>query len=182
MASRMLSTTKPCAFFLKGQCNRGDDCHYSHTMPLRETRGLSDTPKPFFASQPCKFFQRGRCTNPNCPFVHSLVDSHLGIVGTTLAGGQTQVSANHCRFHLQGRCQNGDSCRFSHAPRLPGFEATPQAIPPKQSHKVAIQHPHSLPTVKSGAIVRPASACYFIQAQHRLVLAGKRSLSSAYGC
>ena len=163
MASQASSTSKPCTFFLRGRCSRGSDCHYSHATPSRQTRGTPATPKPFFAMQTCKFFQRGSCTNSNCPFVHEFVESHQKTVVPTPAPELSQVPANHCRFHLQGGCQNGDTCRFYHAPGQSNLETSLSTVPTKHTHKVAIWNTHSRPSVKSGSIVRSAAIhCYII--------------------
>ncbi|OAY67713.1 Zinc finger CCCH domain-containing protein 7 [Ananas comosus] len=76
---------KYCSFFLKGRCQQGDLCKFSHdTTPLTK-------------SKPCKHFACGNCLKgEDCPFDHEL-------------------SKYPCHnFSSKGMCIRGDKCKFSH--------------------------------------------------------------------
>ncbi|OVA08422.1 zinc finger protein [Macleaya cordata] len=76
---------KYCEFFLKGRCQKGDSCKFSHdTIPLTK-------------SEPCTFFARNSCMKgDDCPFDH-------------------QLSKYPCNNYVsKGDCIRGDKCLFSH--------------------------------------------------------------------
>ncbi|KAI3961609.1 hypothetical protein MKW92_032803 [Papaver armeniacum] len=76
---------KYCEFYLKGRCQKGDSCKFSHdTTPLTK-------------SQPCKFFALQQCLKgDDCPFDH-------------------QLSNYPCNnYASSGSCYRGDNCLFSH--------------------------------------------------------------------
>ncbi|XP_048334921.1 zinc finger CCCH domain-containing protein 65 isoform X3 [Ziziphus jujuba] len=74
-----------CRHFLKGRCQEGDKCKFSHdTIPLTK-------------SKPCCHFARHSCMKgDDCPFDH-------------------QLSKYPCsNFASMGSCNRGDDCMFSH--------------------------------------------------------------------
>ncbi|KAI3951339.1 hypothetical protein MKW92_031037 [Papaver armeniacum] len=83
-----ISKPKPpkyCEFYLKGRCQKGDSCKFSHdTTPLTK-------------SQPCKFLPLQQCLKgDDCPFDHEL----------------SKYPCNN--FATNGSCFRGDKCLFSH--------------------------------------------------------------------
>ncbi|KAI3906972.1 hypothetical protein MKW92_023588 [Papaver armeniacum] len=83
-----ISKPKPpkyCEFYLKGRCQKGDACKFSHdTTPLTK-------------SQPCKFLPLQQCLKgDDCPFDHEL----------------SKYPCNN--FATNGSCFRGDKCLFSH--------------------------------------------------------------------
>ncbi|KAJ0971344.1 hypothetical protein J5N97_019303 [Dioscorea zingiberensis] len=85
---QLITKPKPvkyCEFYLKGRCQQGDLCKFSHdTTPLTK-------------SQPCKYFACDTCLKgDDCPFDH-------------------QLSKYPCHnFMSKGMCIRGDKCKFSH--------------------------------------------------------------------
>lgn len=78
-------TVTYCRHFLKGRCQEGEKCKYSHdTIPLTK-------------SKPCCHFARQSCMKgDDCPFDH-------------------QLSKYPCNnFLSQGSCVRGSNCMFSH--------------------------------------------------------------------
>jgi CCCH-type zinc finger protein/zinc finger (C-x8-C-x5-C-x3-H type) protein/Nab2-type zinc finger RNA-binding protein len=101
-------STPTCRFFLRGLCNKGDNCRYIHAQSVVSSQEVerltkkddfhlpSSSPGPissdFRGSLPCKFFSRhGGCRNVFCPYLHdsdhtveanSFVDSdvEMGVV------------------------------------------------------------------------------------------------------
>lgn len=78
---------KYCEFYIKGRCNKGAACAFSHDIIPRTK------------SEVCKYYINRCCLKGNeCPFSHDL-------------------SSYPCKFfHMRGYCLDGDSCRFSHKP------------------------------------------------------------------
>ncbi|KAF8674690.1 Zinc finger CCCH protein [Rhizoctonia solani] len=64
---------RPCKWFQQGQCLRGDNCNYLHTL---------ETPTPVV----CKFYPTPGCRNGSeCPFVHT--DDKAAFEGSESSGG-----------------------------------------------------------------------------------------------
>ncbi|KAI3968381.1 hypothetical protein MKW92_029297 [Papaver armeniacum] len=76
---------KYCEFYLKGRCQKGDSCKFSHDIT------------PLTKSQPCKFLALQQCLKgDDCPFDH-------------------QLSKYPCNnYASKGSCYRGDKCLFSH--------------------------------------------------------------------
>ena len=77
--------TVPCEFYLKGNCNKGDDCKFRHDVEQKPLDLL------------CKFFLAGSCHNSNCLYLHDK--------------GQYPCKF----LHISGRCERMADCNFSHA-------------------------------------------------------------------
>ncbi|KAI3944623.1 hypothetical protein MKW98_021081 [Papaver atlanticum] len=76
---------KYCEFYLKGRCQKGDSCKFSHdTTPLTK-------------SQPCKFLALQQCLKgDDCPFDHQLAKYPCS------------------NYASSGSCYRGDKCLFLH--------------------------------------------------------------------
>lgn len=105
-------TVKYCHHYLRGRCQEGDKCKFSHdTVPLTKS------------TKACCHFARNSCMKgENCPFDHDL-------------------SKYPCEnFVAKGFCNRGDNCLFSH--KLPPKEedpstpstCTPELKPSPPSH------------------------------------------------
>ncbi|KAJ0162803.1 ATP-dependent RNA helicase DEAH12, chloroplastic [Colletotrichum tanaceti] len=75
------ATPPPCRFFLRGQCNKGENCAFSHAQaapppPPSETAAEATPPVDARVKIPCSFFAKGACRNGDgCPFLHNTVDT-----------------------------------------------------------------------------------------------------------
>ncbi|KAK7030734.1 hypothetical protein R3P38DRAFT_3266466 [Favolaschia claudopus] len=77
-----------CLFFIKGICNQGEKCIYSHIEPDSSNIKL------------CHFFARGLCkSGDKCLYSHSQLDSS---------------DVKLCHFFARGLCKNGDACSYFH--------------------------------------------------------------------
>lgn len=77
--------TKDCQFYLRGICRRGEDCTFSHDMPLVKSKVI------------CKFFLTENChKGSECFYSHEL-------------------SNYPCRhLNIWGNCKKRSNCTFSH--------------------------------------------------------------------
>jgi len=101
----------PCAFFPQGRCRNGDDCRFPHIMP--EGRPVSPTsPRGGYGGG---FGRHGGANGPaRRPPIES-IDERFGEM--SLADEPSKPSVGRkppCAFFPQGRCRNGDDCRFPH--------------------------------------------------------------------
>ncbi|KAI0061544.1 hypothetical protein BV25DRAFT_768095 [Artomyces pyxidatus] len=109
-ALRIFSTPRPCTFYLKGQCTRGDACTFDHPIP--SISSIASQGSPVRKATPrCKFFLRGQCSNRACPFVHA--DPVPSRTFDTPSVSHN-VPPTACPYHLKGRCVYGEQCRFYH--------------------------------------------------------------------
>ncbi|KAL4485397.1 hypothetical protein ABPG72_008265 [Tetrahymena utriculariae] len=83
---------KICYQFKEGNCQKGDDCEYSHTIPNRD-QGIGT------------LFRGNRNNNNN---------NNYESKGQSEAN-QDQEKTKICRFFLQGNCQYGDNCKYMHS-------------------------------------------------------------------
>ncbi|KAI3897131.1 hypothetical protein MKX03_025993 [Papaver bracteatum] len=131
---------KYCEFYLKGKCQKGDSCKFSHdTTPLTK-------------SQPCKFLALQQCLKgDDCPFDHQL--------------GKYPCS----NYASSGSCYRGDKCLFSHkiveTPKpseVSPTEAVSQPLPNnlnlKRSLKTENISPCTLNNISSGASLKTPSS------------------------
>ncbi|KAI0054359.1 hypothetical protein BV25DRAFT_831288, partial [Artomyces pyxidatus] len=113
-ALRIFSTPRPCTFYLKGQCTRGDACTFDHPIP--SISSIASQGSPVRKATPrCKFFLRGQCSNRACPFVHA--DPVPSRTFDTPSVSHN-VPPTACPYHLKGRCVYGEQCRFYHVPQM----------------------------------------------------------------
>ncbi|XP_010545360.1 PREDICTED: zinc finger CCCH domain-containing protein 65 isoform X2 [Tarenaya hassleriana] len=76
---------KYCCHYLKGRCQKGENCRYSHDIV------------PLTKSSPCCYFATQSCMKgEDCPFDHDL----------------SKYPCNN--FTTKGFCHRGDNCLFSH--------------------------------------------------------------------
>ncbi|PIA65629.1 hypothetical protein AQUCO_00100857v1 [Aquilegia coerulea] len=75
----------PCKHYLKGKCQQGDSCKFSHDcIPLTK-------------SEPCRFFACNKCLKgDDCPYDHELFKYQCD------------------SYKSKGFCPRGDTCLFSH--------------------------------------------------------------------
>ena len=76
--------SKPCEFYRKGICKKGEECTYSHAFELKTLDKV------------CKFFITGSCYKENCLFSHD-----LGLYPCKF-------------LHVSGKCDNMTTCKYSH--------------------------------------------------------------------
>jgi hypothetical protein len=120
-----------CYAFLRGECNRGNACRFSH--PMDETQGYAmpyQMPPAQYRPNPgfCFAFQRGECYRGDaCKY------SHVGGDFMSYGNGYQQPSRKPCFAFQQGECVHGESCRFAHITAdgrmMPGF---PQQRPSRK--------------------------------------------------
>ncbi|KAK1298552.1 Zinc finger CCCH domain-containing protein 7 [Acorus calamus] len=92
-------TVKHCSFFLKGRCQQGSSCKFSHDVI------------PLTKSQPCKHFACGMCLKgDDCPFDHELSKYPCHKIMST------------------GICPRGNSCKFSHQISVAEGSAAPSLL------------------------------------------------------
>ncbi|KAF5179270.1 Zinc finger ccch domain-containing protein [Thalictrum thalictroides] len=84
----------PCKHHLKGKCQQGDSCKFSHDFT------------PLTKSEPCRFFACNKCLKgDDCPYDHELFKYQCD------------------SYKSKGFCPRGDTCLFSHKMPLPRLES-----------------------------------------------------------
>lgn len=76
--------TVPCDFFLKGNCNKGDDCKFRHDVEQKPLDLM------------CKFFLTGNCHKSNCLYLHDTTKYPCKFL------------------NISGKCDKMTECNFSH--------------------------------------------------------------------
>jgi len=106
----------PCRDFERGVCSRGDSCKYYHPEGAAPAEG---------AKLPiCKDYQNKNCGRFKCKFLHITVEEEAEYNSTGKLpehGGDPEKTAkpgskNICRDFLNGKCDRGTRCKFSHTP------------------------------------------------------------------
>jgi len=132
--------TQPCKFYLSGQCQKGDQCTYSHEDPSAlQAKGLPElTPEAkLWKTRMCAHFPTGKCSRgDSCSFAHSLTEltpqareremsaqaGNPDAVGKGYKigrGGKPVPPSNFktipCKFFPLGKCTKGNDCTFAHS-------------------------------------------------------------------
>lgn len=77
--------TVPCEFFLKGHCQKGDDCKFRHDVEQKPLDLI------------CKFYLAGSCNNKRCLYLHDTSKYPCKFL------------------YVSGKCDKMTECIFSHA-------------------------------------------------------------------
>lgn len=92
--------TKPCSFYAKGKCTRGDQCTFAHGD--LELQALPDLSKTSLCQDYAEF---GVCHNLNCCFAHGVEE---------LRATTKFYKTSMCKFHMMRQCRMGVYCRHAH--------------------------------------------------------------------
>ena len=92
--------TKPCSFYAKGKCTRGDQCTFAHGD--LELQSLPDLSKTSLCQDYAEF---GVCNNVNCSFAHGVEE---------LRATTKFYKTSMCKFHMMHQCRMGVYCRHAH--------------------------------------------------------------------
>lgn len=92
--------TKPCSFYAKGKCTRGDQCTFAHGDV--ELQSLPDLSKTSLCQDYAEF---GVCHNLNCCFAHGVEE---------LRATTKFYKTSMCKFHMMRQCRMGVYCRHAH--------------------------------------------------------------------
>merc|ERR1712113_553264 len=105
--SQVVRTNEVCRGFLRGMCNRGNECRYSHDLNLaRANPGPPQHTGPP-RKELCMNFTRGMCHYGNaCRY-------NRDVTSATMNAGPR--SDEVCRNFLRGMCRWGDACKYSHS-------------------------------------------------------------------
>ena len=69
-----------CKFFLKGECNKGNNCPFIHQIPQgMQIQNPHQFKKKENKDNTCKFFLQGNCTKANCNFFHGYGNKLLSL-------------------------------------------------------------------------------------------------------
>jgi len=118
-----------CRDFERGVCSRGDKCKYYHPDSATPAEG---------AKLPiCKDYQNKGCSRFKCKFLHITVDEeaeynttgklpeHGGNpekVSRPAASASGSGNKDVCRDFLNGKCDRGPRCKFSHQSERESFQ------------------------------------------------------------
>ncbi|KAG0202201.1 hypothetical protein BGX28_005193 [Mortierella sp. GBA30] len=90
---------KDCLYFLKGHCVHGATCTFKHDVEAQKTALAEAERENKKTRGVCKYAISGSCTNGDqCPYSHDLKEQPCAF------------------FHLYGKCDSGEMCRFGHSP------------------------------------------------------------------
>eukprot|EP00929_Paragymnodinium_shiwhaense_P108260 TRINITY_DN7458_c0_g2_i2.p1 TRINITY_DN7458_c0_g2~~TRINITY_DN7458_c0_g2_i2.p1 ORF type:complete len:829 (-),score=129.94 TRINITY_DN7458_c0_g2_i2:32-2518(-) len=128
----------PCRYYAENRCNR-DDCPFLHEDPRqsepprdshrreepRRQERRADSREPTHREPeppPCKFYLAGRCERgERCTFSHRAVSSRDAPPSREPPREyreerreQRQPEMPMCKFYVEGRCNKGNNCPFSH--------------------------------------------------------------------
>jgi hypothetical protein len=91
-----LRKTRLCVFFQQGVCKHRSKCPFAHgKSELHQAPSLHKT-------RICPNLHT--CSNENCTYAHSQEELQSDV----------SFKTNMCRWHMQGKCRNGGTCRFAH--------------------------------------------------------------------
>lgn len=94
--ARLFQKTQMCPNYLRGQCFRGESCHYAHgEHELKQRPNLEKT-------KMCQSVEQGLpCLRPNCGFAHH---------PSELKHTNNLYKTSLCIEHSKGFCKKGDLC------------------------------------------------------------------------
>eukprot|EP00435_Cladocopium_sp_Y103_P006090 s1427_g1.t4 len=123
-----------CRHFLQGKCTYGDVCGFSHQGD-QGTKPALHAVTPSDDRSICRHFLEKKCTFGDlCRFSHEVTsgltssnheDDRHGEIVDRFQMLFVAMSKSTCRHFLEGKCNFGDFCRFSHEV-LPPAKAVPQ--------------------------------------------------------
>ena len=118
---------RACFAHQRGECTRGESCHFSHDTEQGgvggggggNSYGQGGGGSSGFSREKraCFAHQRGECTRgDSCHFSHDAEQGNVGGVGGKGGGGSSGFSREKraCFAHQRGECTRGESCHFSH--------------------------------------------------------------------
>ena len=132
----VISTNKMCKFWQNGSCKSGTNCKFSHDGKKSVQKAIDEITSTHVVlgvkgvistNKICKFWQNGNCkSGTNCKFSHDEDDDSDYLPekdedGGTESDGDDQEEEGEetvalCNFFLRnGKCKNGNSCKYSHS-------------------------------------------------------------------
>ncbi|GHJ87868.1 hypothetical protein NliqN6_4270 [Naganishia liquefaciens] len=119
--SRTNYRTKPCRFYLEGNCPHGEGCSYSHDQKvIAKAKRRTDSIAHKLRTQPCKFYNsaEGCHWGEECPFLHQ----YILPIGAPLMPKPRPWRTKPCRHYAEGRCLAGEQCHFAHIGVVPSLK------------------------------------------------------------
>ncbi|GAV87133.1 zf-CCCH domain-containing protein [Cephalotus follicularis] len=111
MEEEMKKRNTDCVYFLASPltCKKGADCEYRHSEIAR------------FNPRDCWYWLAANCLNPTCAFRHPPLEAHVEApFESAQIPYQSSVPIKKtgapCYFYLNGFCNKGVRCSFSHGP------------------------------------------------------------------
>ena len=138
-----LSSAPACKHYLKGFCNRGQYCKYSHeagiACPEMEEALQRTAPATATAVKVCPHFLKGNCLRGrSCGYVHTQ-NAVVSLDADTSLGKEqpAQEIRVRCPHFTKGFCRRGESCGFAHVLDGPSV----RDVPPQPEAGKRVKHP-----------------------------------------